>query len=68
MRKLENIPNTVTDIVNSFDEILEVRVDETDVITKGLFNGFKTTLFSEYKHSEVAKEVAKKVSYFIGVK
>ena len=61
--------NTYQEIVERFEVIDKVSVDENEVITSGIsIEGFRTTFFSSYKHPEVANEVAKKVTNFIGVR
>jgi len=52
------------DIVEDFDVVLEVQVKGTSVTVQGILNKRDTEFEYSYKHNEVAKEVAKKVSYF----
>ena len=58
-------------IVDDFDEILSSKIDpkvSNRVIVTGKLKGKKITKEYLYKNPEVAAEVSKKTSYFIGVK
>ena len=69
--------NSYSDIVDMFKRIETVEVDSKPdftkekpytIITQGVgVTGFKTCFFSDYKHLEVANEVAKRVQYFVGI-
>ena len=72
---MKKIPNTFQEIVESFREITSVNVEYSNyekayvLSTEGISaQGFRTTRFSSYTHKEVANEVVKRVSYFIGLK
>jgi len=58
------------DIVNLFDSIEDVFVlpNGTSIIVKGTKNNDLGDIYVNYKDSTVAKEVVKKISYFIGIK
>ena len=71
---MKKTPNTFQEIVESFREITSVNVQYSKfekayvISTEGIAkDGFRTTRFSSYEHKEVANEVAKRVSYFIGL-
>jgi len=71
---MKKTSNTFQEIVESFREITSVNVEYSNyekgyvLSTEGIsVQGFRTTRFSSYTHEEVANEVAKRVSYFIGL-
>jgi hypothetical protein len=56
------------DIVNQFTNIEKVHLNGCTVSVKGTdSNNLSTILEYEYNHKEVAKEVSRKVSMFIGI-
>jgi hypothetical protein len=56
------------DIVNLFDVIESVETTEKTVQVKGLKDGKPFVYNQSYGYLKVAKEVSKRLKYFIGIK
>jgi hypothetical protein len=55
------------DIVELFSRIFKVVLKDNDVTVYGVINNSSTSKTFNYKHAEVAKEVATKIEYFKGI-
>jgi hypothetical protein len=58
------------DIVNQFDVIQSVKIEQDGKTVKvvGMTNGVPFEYAQSYSYTKVAKEVAKRLAYFIGIK